>query len=127
MREPTGALDHGAEFFSAERFQCKPCLQCPEPSRQSRAEIARRWRARRESSGLAPQIGRRRCKGIEMTLVSANQKKARVIRHLSPFVKIERNGIGIFQSGEPRRQRRRENAERTIGAIDVKPEFLLAA
>ena len=62
-----------------------------------------------------------------MTLVIANQKKARVVRHLSPFVEIERDGIGVFQSGKPRRQRGRKNAERAIGAIDMKPELLLAA
>src|ERR1700722_9649188 len=127
MRQPTGALDHGTEFFSAERFQCEPRLQCPEPSRQIRSEIARPRRARRESSRLAPQIGRRRCKGIEMTLTVANQKKAGVVRHLSPFVEIERNGIRILQSGEPRRQRWRKNPERAIGTIDVKPEFLFTA
>src|ERR1700684_1455514 len=120
MRQPAGALDHRAEVFGAERFQREPSLQLPESSRQIRPEIARPRRARGKTSGLAPQIGRWCCKGIEMTLAIANQKKTRGVRHLSPFGKIKRDGIRGLQSGETRRQRRRENAERAIGTIDVK-------
>ena len=32
-----------------------------------------------------------------------------------------------FDSGQPRRQLRRQNAERAEGAVDMKPEVLLAA
>ena len=62
-----------------------------------------------------------------MPFAIANEQKARVIRHLTPFVKIKRDRIGVFQSGQARRKRGRENAKRAIGAIDVKPELFLAA
>ena len=61
-----------------------------------------------------------------MAFAVAHQQKAGVVGDLAPFVEIERNRIRTFDAGKPWRQLRRENAERTEGAIDVKPDLLLA-
>ena len=62
-----------------------------------------------------------------MPLAIANDQKAGVIGHLSPFMKIERDRIGAFESRKPRCERGRENPERAKGAIDVKPQFFFVA
>ncbi len=119
--------DDGSELFGAVGFQSEPGLERPEAPRQIRSEFARPWRARGKASGLAAQIRRRRGERLAVLPAVANHQEAGVVRHLSPFVEIKRDRIGIFQSSQPRRQHRRENSERAIGAIDVKPELLLAA
>src|SRR5579871_3039929 len=60
-----------------------------------------------------------------MTLAVADEQESGVVGHLPPFVKIERDGIGALDTGEKRRQRRRQDAERTEGAVDMKPDVLL--
>src|SRR5258708_4061109 len=62
-----------------------------------------------------------------MPLAVADHQEAGVIRHLPPFVEIERDRVRAFDSGEPRRECRRENSERTEGAVDVKPQPLYTA
>ena len=62
-----------------------------------------------------------------MPLAVAHQQEAGVVRHLPPFVEIERDGIRALDAGKPRRELGRQNAERAEGAVDVKPEPLLAA
>ena len=62
-----------------------------------------------------------------MPLAVANQQEAGVIRHLPPFVKIQRNRIRLLDSGKPRRQHGRKNPERAKRAIDMKPEIFVAA
>ena len=62
-----------------------------------------------------------------MPVAVAHDQEAGIIGHLSPFVEVERNGIGPFEPREQWGDLRRENAERAIGAVDMKPEPLFAA
>ena len=122
-RERAGPRDHRAELFGAVGLQREPGLQRAEAARQIRPEIAGPRRARREPARLPAQIGRRRRKRFAMLLAVAHEQEARVVGHLSPFVEIERDGIGALDAGEPRRELWRQNPERAEGAVDMKPEF----
>ncbi len=62
-----------------------------------------------------------------MPIAVADEQEAGIVGHLSPFVEIERDGIGVLNSGQSRRQRWRENPQRAKGAVDMKPESLFAA
>jgi hypothetical protein len=57
----------------------------------------------------------------------AHDEEAGIIGHLAPFVEIKRNRIRALKSRQPRREHRRENPERPEGAVDVKPDSLVAA
>jgi hypothetical protein len=98
-----GARDDGAELFRAVGFQREPGFQRAETARQIGAEIARPGRACRESPGLAAQIGRGCRKRFAVLLAVAHQQEAGIVRHLPPFVKIKRDRIRVFNSGQQRR------------------------
>ena len=120
------AIDR-AQLFGAIGLQREPGLERAKAARQIGPEIARPGRAGGKAPRFAAQIGRRRGKRLAVLLAVAHHQEAGVVGHLPPFVEIERDRIRVFDSGQPRRQLRRENAERAIGAVDVKPELLLAA
>ena len=54
----------------------------------------------------------------------AHQDKAGVVRHLPPFVEIERDRVRLLDAGKPRRDVGRHDGERADGAVDVEPECL---
>src|SRR5690242_12939825 len=62
-----------------------------------------------------------------MPITVTDEEETGIVGHLSPFVEIERDGIGVLNSGKSRRERRRENAQRAEGSVDMKPESLFAA
>ena len=65
--------------------------------------------------------------GWSMQVAVAHHQEAGIIGHLPPFVEVERDGIGPFEPAQQRCDPGCENAERAIGAVDMKPEPLFAA
>ena len=53
----------------------------------------------------------------------SHKDESGIVRHLPPFVEIERNRVGLLNAGEPRRKIGRHDSERANGAINVEPEF----
>ena len=62
-----------------------------------------------------------------MLLPVANQQETGVVRHLPPFVKIERDRIRVLDACKARCKRRRKDPERAIGAVDMEPELFFPA
>ena len=51
----------------------------------------------------------------------AHQHKAGIVRHLSPFVKIESQRIGALNAFEAGRELGRKHSQRAARAVHVKP------
>ena len=57
-----------------------------------------------------------------MELAVAYEDEASVVGNLSPFVKVEGEGVGALDAFEARREFGREHCECAVGSVDVEPE-----
>ena len=64
--------------------------------------------------------------GAQMRRTVADDEAAGIVRHLDPFVKVERNRIGAIEPRQLWANAGREDADRTECTIDVEPELLVA-
>ena len=122
-----GLGDHRAEALRAKGLNGEPGLQSAKSAREVGAEVAGPDVARGEPARRARQIGAGAHEGLPMRFGIAHEKKARVIRHLQPFVKIERDRIGAIDSVHEMLQFGRQRAERAEGAVDMEPQIFRRA
>src|ERR1039457_5167258 len=52
-----------------------------------------------------------------------DEDKPRVVGHLPPFVEIKSDGVRALDSGQTRRNIRREHGESSVSGIDVEPHL----
>ena len=62
-----------------------------------------------------------------MLIAVAHDQEAGVVVDLAPFVEVERDRIRLRQALQLRGDLVRQHAERTVGAVDVKPQPFVAA
>src|SRR5579871_3165323 len=115
--------DHGAELLCTERLDGEPRLQGPETTRQVRPKIAWPRRSSRHSSLLPAKVRGGRSERRLMNGAVPDQDKPGVVRHLSPFVKVEGHGIGLLDASEQGRQIRRQHRQRPERAIHMEPNL----
>ncbi len=83
---------------------------------------------RRRRAAIRPfEISRGRGESLLVRFRVANEKEARIVGNVSPFMKIERNRGRFFDAGEERPKLAREGGERADCAIDMEPKISLAA
>ena len=125
-RQTASALDALAEQIQAESLDREPGFERAKSAREIGAEIAGPYLAGRETARRARQIGRIRLECGEMLARIAHQHEAGVIGNLQPFMEVEGDAVGPLQTFEQGLERVGERGEGAEGAVDMKPDLLLA-
>ena len=105
-----------------KRLDRHPGFQRAEAARQVGTEVARP-RVPGGEAALGPlQIGGGHRERLLVRIAVANQEEPGVVRHVPPFVEIERDRIRLFDPLQQRAKLRRERRQRPDRAIDMEPE-----
>ncbi len=123
-RQLAGPRDDVSQRINAVNLQREPGLERAETTGKIGSEITGPRRSARQSPLLAAQVSGGGGESLAVQHAVAHQNEARVIRHLPPFVKVERQRIRALDSAQTGRQIGRQYSHCPEGAVHVKPHML---